>query len=271
MVNYTCIDKLRDNNGKITAYRLIIAGASSDKNAKIVAPDLLKQKMLTHEVDVINLKLTSDNRLIDRSEQEWNELRKQQADARRKQLYQQFVDKRDNSMPAKIGKTYMNYLDKHFFGNMARNRSTIGFVPTPAYAAFGFGELTQYDYVLHVYTNDPKPLGQVICFKKSDKLGVIIVDIKTYFAAYIDNAHSMIAVQNYSSTLNSFEIKDDANNADLVTYNAKLVATRISQLQPEIEQIMISHGLLGLGYLKDGLSHVILYSAREDGPLHQAV
>ena len=78
---------------------------------------------------------------------------------------------------------------------MARNRSTIGFVPTPDYAAFGFGELTQYVYVIHIYANHPQPLGQVICFKKSDKPGVITVDIKTYFAAYIDNAHSMIAVQ----------------------------------------------------------------------------
>lgn len=73
MKYYTCINKLRDKNGKITAYRLIPAAASSDINVKIVAPDLLKQKMLTHEVVVLNLKLTSDNRLIDISKRKIQE------------------------------------------------------------------------------------------------------------------------------------------------------------------------------------------------------
>ena len=56
---YICIEKIKQGN-KITAYKII------DGNSSImqVNADNLKQSIKEKEIEVINLKLTSDNRLV---------------------------------------------------------------------------------------------------------------------------------------------------------------------------------------------------------------
>lgn len=63
MIYVKCISKLRENNGRISKYLLEdMAG-----NREYVNPDDLKYSMVTKHVDVLNLALTSDNRIIDKS------------------------------------------------------------------------------------------------------------------------------------------------------------------------------------------------------------
>ena len=61
MIYVKCIDKFRDGNGKIFGYRLIdLNGVTQD-----VMADNLKNAIHNKEVNVVNLTLTSDGRLID--------------------------------------------------------------------------------------------------------------------------------------------------------------------------------------------------------------
>lgn len=61
MIQVKCIEKFRDNHGKIYGYRLI------DLNNKTqdVRPENLKEAIKNNKIHVINLKLTSDGRLVD--------------------------------------------------------------------------------------------------------------------------------------------------------------------------------------------------------------
>lgn len=64
MIQCKCIQKYRDAKGNIYGYRLI------DLNQQIqdVTPDDLKTAIRNNQVNVINLTLTSNNRLIDKKE-----------------------------------------------------------------------------------------------------------------------------------------------------------------------------------------------------------
>lgn len=57
-----CIDKARDNRGKITAYRL----RTLDCRTFDIGSDELKQRMARMDIEVANLTLTSDNRLMEK-------------------------------------------------------------------------------------------------------------------------------------------------------------------------------------------------------------
>ena len=57
-----CIEKIRDKNKHIIEYKLI----SKDKKTISVKSDDLKSAMRSGQIEVINLTLTSDNRLIDK-------------------------------------------------------------------------------------------------------------------------------------------------------------------------------------------------------------
>lgn len=61
MKSFKCVDKIRNSNGKIIGYRL------SCVNGEIISiqSSVLKDKIRSGSMDVINLKLTSDGRLID--------------------------------------------------------------------------------------------------------------------------------------------------------------------------------------------------------------
>ena len=62
MIQAKCIQKFRNNNGKIYGYRLIdINGQTQD-----VIPDELKIAIKNGQLDVVNLTLTKDNRLVDK-------------------------------------------------------------------------------------------------------------------------------------------------------------------------------------------------------------
>lgn len=64
MIQAKCVQKFRDKNGKIYGYRLQdLNGQTQD-----VKPENLKQAISNNQLHVINLKLTSDNRLVDSSE-----------------------------------------------------------------------------------------------------------------------------------------------------------------------------------------------------------
>ena len=61
MIQTKCIQKFRDKQGKIYGYRLAdVNGQTQD-----VTSDNLKLAIKTNQITVVNLKLTSDNRLVD--------------------------------------------------------------------------------------------------------------------------------------------------------------------------------------------------------------
>lgn len=62
MIQAKCIEKFRDKQGRIYGYRLIdLNGKTQD-----VTPDNLKNAIKTGKINIVNLTLTSDNRLIDK-------------------------------------------------------------------------------------------------------------------------------------------------------------------------------------------------------------
>ena len=66
MIQAKCIQKLRDNKGKIYGYRLIdINGKTQD-----VEPENLKKAIRNNQIHIVNLTLTSDNRLVDTTEKQ---------------------------------------------------------------------------------------------------------------------------------------------------------------------------------------------------------
>ena len=64
MLRLTCVQKIRDKNGFIRGYRL------KDINGEVrdIKPDALKNAIALQECIVDNLTLTSDWRLVDKSE-----------------------------------------------------------------------------------------------------------------------------------------------------------------------------------------------------------
>lgn len=71
MIICTCIHKFRDNSGKITGYRL-----QDSTSIKDVTPDVLKRAVASGLVQVTNLTLTSDNRLVENSKESRSQLKK---------------------------------------------------------------------------------------------------------------------------------------------------------------------------------------------------
>lgn len=71
MVMFKCTSKVRNRNNTIKSYVLQDRTGAT----QTVPADMLKEKMLTGEVFVSNLKLTSDNRIIDMSDKEMQKIR----------------------------------------------------------------------------------------------------------------------------------------------------------------------------------------------------
>lgn len=66
MIQAKCIQKFRDSNGKIYGYRLIdINGKTQD-----VESENLKKAIRNKQIHIVNLTLTSDNRLVDTTEKQ---------------------------------------------------------------------------------------------------------------------------------------------------------------------------------------------------------
>lgn len=65
MITCRCIKKFRDRNGAIKGYRL----QDNQGTCLDVKPDQLKMAIFSKQLDVINLKLTTDSRLIDKQEE----------------------------------------------------------------------------------------------------------------------------------------------------------------------------------------------------------
>lgn len=66
MIQAKCIEKFRDKTGKIYGYRLI----DLNEQTQDVTADNLKRAIANKKIHVINLTLTSDNRLVDSSEKQ---------------------------------------------------------------------------------------------------------------------------------------------------------------------------------------------------------
>lgn len=66
MIQAKCIEKFRDKQGKIIGYRLI----DLNNQTQDVKADNLKYAIRDNKINVINLKLTSDNRLVDHNEKQ---------------------------------------------------------------------------------------------------------------------------------------------------------------------------------------------------------
>lgn len=64
-----CIGKIRDKNGNIIGYKL----ATRDNKHTIIEPEILKRHIIENIATVVNLKLTSDGRLIDSKIEEFNQ------------------------------------------------------------------------------------------------------------------------------------------------------------------------------------------------------
>lgn len=99
MIQAKCIEKFRDKTGKIYGYRLI----DLNNQTQDVTPENLKQAILNKQIHVVNLTLTSNNRLIDTTE---------------KQLQSKVLGKAPVNPVEKLDETYKNvakalvYLDK---------------------------------------------------------------------------------------------------------------------------------------------------------------
>lgn len=63
MIKCTCLSKIRDNNGKIVTYCL----QDGQGNIQNMDSDILKNGIRAKQIDVVNLTLTSDNRLVDKN------------------------------------------------------------------------------------------------------------------------------------------------------------------------------------------------------------
>ena len=63
MLKVKCIQKFRDKNNIIIGYRII----DQNGNMKDISSESLKQAIKQRKLEVINLTLTSDNRLIDKA------------------------------------------------------------------------------------------------------------------------------------------------------------------------------------------------------------
>ena len=61
MDQFRCVEKLREANGKIYGYTLV----DNDGKQKKVRAEVLKMNIRDGKVNVSNLKLTSDKRLVD--------------------------------------------------------------------------------------------------------------------------------------------------------------------------------------------------------------
>ena len=61
MLQAKCIEKIRDKNNLITAYKL----QDTQGNNTTISAQQLKQAIKANQINIVNLKLTSDNRLID--------------------------------------------------------------------------------------------------------------------------------------------------------------------------------------------------------------
>lgn len=66
MITAKCVEKVRDKNDRIVSYILV----DTQGNKTIMESDELKNQMFNNIIEVVNLKLTSDGRLIDKSEDE---------------------------------------------------------------------------------------------------------------------------------------------------------------------------------------------------------
>lgn len=62
MFQAKCLEKIRDKRNNITGYKLV----DKDKNEAVVKPNRLKEAIRAGQIEVINLTLTSDNRLMDK-------------------------------------------------------------------------------------------------------------------------------------------------------------------------------------------------------------
>ncbi|MBO5389455.1 MAG: hypothetical protein J6A59_15235 [Lachnospiraceae bacterium] len=66
MIQAKCIEKFRDKTGKIYGYKL----TDLNNQTQDVKPENLKEAIRNKQIHVINLRLTSDNRLVDTNEKQ---------------------------------------------------------------------------------------------------------------------------------------------------------------------------------------------------------
>lgn len=71
MIQVKCIEKIRDKNGKIYGYKL----QDLNQQTRAITSGILKDAIRRGEIEVVNLKLTSDNKLIDRAETKLNDVK----------------------------------------------------------------------------------------------------------------------------------------------------------------------------------------------------
>lgn len=72
MITCTCIDKFKDKNNKIILYRILYRLADSNKCSIDIMPEELKRRIISGEINVDNLILTKDNRLISKDKASTN-------------------------------------------------------------------------------------------------------------------------------------------------------------------------------------------------------
>ena len=77
-VKSKCVHKYRKNNDEIVGYRLVdLTGSYLD-----IESDKLKKFIMQGKIEVVNLTLTSDNRLIDKAEPNLTQYRRYSGDMR---------------------------------------------------------------------------------------------------------------------------------------------------------------------------------------------
>lgn len=108
MIKAKCIRKDRDKNGNITGYELI------DEKGQLgyFKADALKRNILSGNIEVINLKLTADNKLVDKKEDDLSDLVKrvkESEEAKNSVLYNRYKNTLEDIGVDIVGALYVPY------------------------------------------------------------------------------------------------------------------------------------------------------------------
>ena len=161
MIVCKCIEKFKDANGKIYGYKLQdINGGTID-----VVPKELKEAIKSKQVEVINLTLTSDNRLIDNKNKKQDILENNKIFTKNPKTVelaeQEFISKVEKLINTTISKLYTTTTNKELFQecqtnygqslNQSKNGEIAGSLIYEIYDFYRNGNGTYYNYIFDLY------------------------------------------------------------------------------------------------------------------------
>ena len=206
MIQAKCIEKFRDKNNHIYGYRLIdLNGQTQD-----IQSDNLKRAIQNGQINVVNLTLTSDNRLVDKTEKQPND----------KIAYENYTD---------LCKKIADYIIKELgAGIKDTGVSNDSFAEIQYYTIEKFAMYIDVDeddedkYVklennmmIHIYNNEPETLCILIEVGK-DFIVISMNGADGYLEDYIELSKADKYIESFeeldNSDLNKIIIIDETNS-----------------------------------------------------------